>query len=514
MRTSAIVLEGHGFGHGRGMGQWGARARASNGVPWTRILDHYYGAARLGRRDTRERIRVLVDSGRSIRLNGRELVVAAGRATVTRARRIRVRRPGNAAIVERKAEGTWRRVTTTRKPISVRAARGRLWLEERDGQRAFEGRVEVRRRAGALAAINVVGLQSYLAAVVPREMPALWPMHALRAQAVAARTYAVRVKRYARSTGSDYHICATTACQVYGGAAWRARPGGSVTTLTHPRTTRAARDTAGRVLVWRGEPILAQYSSSTGGWTDSGGTPYLRAVRDRADRASPYHRWRVRVSASDIDAHWPAIGRLRAVHVTRRNGHGAFGGRARRVAIVGTRRTAHTTGDGFAAALGLRSDWFRVARTVRARAGAFTVDLGHGDRHPDVRRLQLRLRREGVYPRSAPITTYFGSITLRSLRRYQRDHDIAATGYLGPITRARLDHERYRFTSNMGYGTRSPVVRELQHRLRREGVYPRSAPRTNYFGSITRRAVERYQRAHDIRATGYLGPATRRSLNR
>jgi SpoIID/LytB domain protein len=405
-------------------------------------------------------------------------------------------------------------VTATRKAVSVRAARGRLWLAQHDGLRAFDGWIEVRRRAGGLSAINVVGLQSYLAAVVPREMPALWPMDALRAQAVAARTYAARVKRYARSNGSTYDICATTACQVYGGAAWRARPTGSVTPLTHPRTTRAARDTAGRVLVWRGEPILAQYSSSTGGWSDSGGVPYLRAVRDRADRVSPYHHWRTRVSASHIESHWPSIGRLRAVRITRRNGHGAWGGRARRVAIVGTRRTAYASGDGFQAAMGLRSDWFRVARTVRARAGIFTVDLGSGDEHPDVRRLQQRLRRAGVYPRSAPITTYFGSITLRAVRRYQRAHDISATGYVGSITRARLNHRTYRFKSGIGYGTRSPVVRELQHRLRHEGFYPRSAPRTSYFGSITRRAVKRYQRAHDIRATGYLGPATRRSLNR
>ena len=511
-RTAALVIEGRGYGHGRGMGQYGALGMARAGAPWQRILRHYYRGARIDRRDPGS-IRVLIRSSRALRLSG-ELEVRASGETA-RASWVRVRRAGSTIVVARARthDGPWQRVTRTRAAVTIRG-RGPVWLGEGGSSyRGYAGAIEVRRRAGALAAINVVGMGSYVASVTPREMPASWNLDALRAQAVAARTYAVRVRRVARARGSSYDICATTACQVYGGVASRSGPYARATPLLHPRAARAVRDTAGRVLVWGGEPILAQYASSTGGWTEYGGVPYLRAVRDRGDRLSPYHHWRVRVGAGEIEAAYPSIGALRTVAVVRRNGRGAWGGRARVVEVRGTARTVRTSGDGFASELGLRSDWFRVAGRATAPAGAFLRDLGYGMRHPDVRRLQLRLRREHVYPRSAPVTGYFGPITRDAVRRYQRTHDIVSTGFVGPITRARLNGVRYRYTSDVGIGTRSPVVRELKHRLRNIGFFPYRS-HSQRFGEMLKASVARYQRAHSISPTGYVGPLTRRSLNR
>ncbi len=370
----------------------------------------------------------------------------------------------------------------------------------------------LRRRNGRLRVINGVRLEAYLRGVLPGEMPSLWPRAALRAQAVAARSYAVRVKQVARARGSDHDICATTACQRYGGAAVRAD--GRRRSVEHRRANAAIRATRRTVLVAGGRPVLAEYSSSSGGHTAPSGVAGVRAVRDRADRGSPYHRWRVRVPVGLIRSHWPSVGRVRRVAVVARDGHGAWGGRARRVRIAGDRDARVVSASAFRIALGLRSDLYRL-RASRARY-RFTVNMGEGASHPAVRALQDRLRREGVYPRRAPRTTFFGPITRASLRRYQRAHGIMSTGYLGPITRRHLNRDRgnrVRFGFDMGYGTRHPKVLKLQRRLRAEGVYPREGPFTTFFGPITRASLRRYQRAHGIPSTGYLGPITRRHLN-
>jgi len=107
-------------------------------------------------------------------------------------------------------------------------------------------------------------LEEYLRSVVPAEMPASWPMEALKAQAVAARTYALHCQAQPRHRGA--HLCATQHCQV-----WRPQS-------QHPRADEAIAATAGEVLLWRGEPICAMYSANCGGHTDDGNKPYLRGV--------------------------------------------------------------------------------------------------------------------------------------------------------------------------------------------------------------------------------------------
>jgi peptidoglycan hydrolase-like protein with peptidoglycan-binding domain len=152
--------------------------------------------------------------------------------------------------------------------------------------------------------------------------------------------------------------------------------------------------------------------------------------------------------------------------------------------------------------------------------------MGVGTRHFAVTHLQRRLRAGRFYPSDAPFTDYFGTITRDAVKRYQRAHRIQTTGYLGPKTRAALNGEAarraeprpkkkaYRFTFDMGAGTRHKAVVQLKRRLRAEGFYPRDVRITKYYGSTTKEAVRRYQRAHRIRQTGYLGPITRRALNR
>ncbi|MGI8685445.1 MAG: SpoIID/LytB domain-containing protein [Acidimicrobiales bacterium] len=141
---------------------------------------------------------------------------------------------------------------------------------------------------GGVAVVNELSLDDYLRGVA--EVPSTWPVEALRAQAIAARTFVLHEMRKdaasaARGVGAD--VCATQACQVYIGMAKERADGGD-------RWVQAVQATSGQVLLYKDEPILAQYSSSNGGRSVAGGRPYLKgAVNDPDSARGPYGHWKV-----------------------------------------------------------------------------------------------------------------------------------------------------------------------------------------------------------------------------
>lgn len=151
----------------------------------------------------------------------------------------------------------------------------------------YRGTVEVVGDGGGVAVVNEVTVDDYVRGIA--EVPPSWPMEAQKAQAVAARTYALwsaysgSGASRARSVGAD--ICATEACQVYLGMAGERRAGAG-------RWVEAVAATSGQVLLHGDRPIKAKYSSSNGGHSNPGGAPYLPAVDDPHDTAySPWARW-------------------------------------------------------------------------------------------------------------------------------------------------------------------------------------------------------------------------------
>ena len=151
----------------------------------------------------------------------------------------------------------------------------------------FRGVLDVVPGVGGVAVVNELALEDYVRGVA--EVPASWPAEALRAQAIAARTFALHELRRdtateARAVGAD--ICALEACQVYIGLAKERAENGW-------RWVEAVGATSGQVLLFQGEPILAQYSSSNGGRSVAGGRPYLRSVPDPDSARGPYRSWRV-----------------------------------------------------------------------------------------------------------------------------------------------------------------------------------------------------------------------------
>ena len=150
------------------------------------------------------------------------------------------------------------------------------------------GRVTIKRQNGKLAAINEVALEDYVKGVVPSEMNPSWSFEALRAQAIAARTYGLYKIR--QNGKKDFDVAASTKDQVYKGRAGADGPAG-----------RAADETRGQVLVFQDEPILAAFFSTAAGPTEdalnvwSVDIPYLKGVECPFDMNSPYFQWRTDV---------------------------------------------------------------------------------------------------------------------------------------------------------------------------------------------------------------------------
>lgn len=202
----------------------------------------------------------------------------------------------------------------------------RLVLEAAAGGRivvkgvALLGAVEILATDKGLVAVDEVELEDYVASVVGGEMPASWPASALEAQAIAARTYALR-RRESAGPSATFHVEATVVSQVYAGA------------RSLDARTRAATDaTRGQVLNFGGALADAFFFSSCRTRTESGeaafgqGAPYLKPVSCDGGEAAPMVRWTRRVAlgraSSLLEARGAIGGPLRRVDVESRTSSG------------------------------------------------------------------------------------------------------------------------------------------------------------------------------------------------
>lgn len=226
---------------------------------------------------------------------------------------------------------------------------------------------------GKLLIVNRVALEEYLLSVVPREMPASWPVEALKAQAVAARSYAVSQAAAAQAAVAPFDLFATTESQVYGGFS-----------SEDPATTAVVRATRGQVLTYQGQVISAVYHASSGGHTEhsenvwASHRPYLRGVPD-FDQASRYYTWERTMTPAEVSARLAAagfpIGQLVRIAPSDEKG---VSGRTLRMTYVGTTGSVTLRGEDSRRHLGLQSGWFDV--TVRPGGPADVIaQLPHGN---------------------------------------------------------------------------------------------------------------------------------------
>lgn len=142
------------------------------------------------------------------------------------------------------------------------------------GMDKYRGRIEFLQKGSSFTLINVLDFDHYLYGVVPAEMPVSFHLEALKAQSVAARTYAFK-KIGLHLHDESYHVCDSTHCQVYRGF-----------NFEDEKTNEAVDSTSGIIISYDGEPIDAVYFASSGGHTENSEdvwieeVPYLKGVSD------------------------------------------------------------------------------------------------------------------------------------------------------------------------------------------------------------------------------------------
>ncbi|MFC4606127.1 SpoIID/LytB domain-containing protein [Rhodococcus kronopolitis] len=347
-----FTVSGHGHGHGRGMGQWGAYGYAAEqGWGAERIIGHYYGGTALEQLPPRGiTVRLMGLDGQGLNVTSDAGLTVADRPVAPgEAAHLTAMPDGGASVTVTKGcdgEVLWQGVTANPwvDPVNLGADRPALEHLKLCGGNSFRGSLGVALEGAEPRVVNHVDLEDYLLGVVPVESRPEWAdtggAEALRAQAIAARSYAASEGRYGYA-----ETCDTQACQVYGGS-----------TAEDSRTTEAVRSTAGNTLVRDGVPVPAEFSASTGGFTAGG---EFAAVEDGGDASAPVHNWTQTLTAGEI-AEAFGVGELQTVTVTSRNGLGADGGRVTGMRVVGADKTVDVTGDDARTALGLKSDWFTI----------------------------------------------------------------------------------------------------------------------------------------------------------
>jgi stage II sporulation protein D len=346
--ASTFTIRGAGFGHGVGMSQYGAYGYALQGFGNRDILAHYYTGTQVSpAADPARVVRVLMQGPRgqgsftgATRAGGRRL-----KATST----YRVRRgPGGTVDL---LSPTGRRMKRVAPPLVVEGntpvvLKGRALNGRVNG--AYRGTLEFSPGYLGVQAVNAVGLEDYVRGVVGDEMPPTWHAEALKAQAIAARTYAVTTSK----AGLGFEQYPDTRSQVYGGVA--------AEELTVDEAVAATR---GELVTYAGQPVVTYFFSTSGGHTEnvensfigSAPSPWLRGVDDPYDGESPKHRWTVNTSTGSVGAQLGSLvkGSFKGIEVTRRG----VSPRIVTADIIGSGGRTAVDGATIRARLGLYDDW-------------------------------------------------------------------------------------------------------------------------------------------------------------
>jgi len=255
--------------------------------------------------------------------------------------------------------------------------------------RKYRGSMEFSAAEDGLLAVNRLSVEDYLRGVLPREMPGEWPLEALKAQAVAARSYALAKAEDNREKAFD--VLTTDHSQVYGGY-----------DAETPLTDRAVQETEGVVMTYNDNIICAFYHASSGGFIENSEDvwneplPYLRSKNDPYDKNDKFYNWQVTYSENQLvnlvnlklkewgyERIFASINDLQEVADT------STGVRVRRMKFTGVDKAGQMltvilqNADRVRAALGLRSAFFTYQKRVDASGRLVSVTFtgsgwGHG----------------------------------------------------------------------------------------------------------------------------------------
>jgi stage II sporulation protein D len=371
-----LVVKGHGFGHGIGMSQYGALGFAQHGSSYRDILGHYYEQTNVVPLTDPPDVRVLLQTTRRAVVSG---VVAAGSRKLKSASSYSVGATGGRVSLY---AASGRRLGTYAAPLRLAAPKGGALILRgaaangtRNGR--YRGALEIRVVGGRVQAINAIDLEDYVRGVVSAESPSTWPAEALKAQAVAARSYAVTTNVGTTTDGIDQY--ADTRSQMYKGVA-----------AEFPSTDAAVAATAGQVVAQNGKPVTTYFFSTSGGHTENiedsfiGALPrtWLKGVDDPYDAVSPRHNWGpFTFTQATVQAKLKGLvrGSFRGITVLQRGASP----RIVRAEIDGTNGVTQVTGPQLRTRLGLFDTWASFTYISPGAKKKSSDDDGGGDDDDD-----------------------------------------------------------------------------------------------------------------------------------
>jgi SpoIID/LytB domain protein len=370
--NGTITITSVGWGHGRGMSQYGAQMAAKAGYNYQQILAFYYPGTTFSSIKSNDVMRVWIRSDNDGYLNvkpatGLKIKDNKGHAktlpTGTKYKQWRIKiSSSKRALQYKNASGKWVTYKTNLNAKSVwsfyNTTSGKVTaVLPGSVTRAYKGKLALRVQGGQKITVNTVKTEDYLKSVVPSEVPASWNAEALKAQTVAARSYAVRYRANLKSKKA-YDICDTSACQAYKGASNEASA-----------TNAAVAATAGQVLTYQGHVAWTEFTSSNGGYSAAGDHDYLVAQEDPFDLAAN-QVWAIPLTTAQIQKAYPAIGTFQSMSLER-DGKGQFGGRVTKVTLVGSKGTKTVTGTSFKSTFSLRETMFQATAGLSTSSGTY-----------------------------------------------------------------------------------------------------------------------------------------------
>ncbi|MCX7749786.1 MAG: SpoIID/LytB domain-containing protein [Clostridia bacterium] len=225
-----------------------------------------------------------------------------------------------------------------------------------NNKKTYRGDIEVRRQTGSdMSVINILPLEQYLYGVVPSEIESNSNVEALKAQAVAARTYALN-SIGDKHSHLEIDVCDTTCCQVYKGFGGEA-----------PSTNKAVEDTKGRIVTYNGKPASVFYFSSSGGWTEDvknvwgSSIPYLVSVEDKYESGKSWHyNWEVSYTAEKLkgifEGRGLGLGDILGITATKTS----EAGRITELVVTGSKKNKKYEKNDCRSFLSLDSQWYTV----------------------------------------------------------------------------------------------------------------------------------------------------------
>lgn len=219
----------------------------------------------------------------------------------------------------------------------------------------YYGGLRVNKREKFLTVINLAPVEEYLRGVVPKEMSASFPVEALKAQAVAARSFTLKNRNRHKADG--YDLCSTTHCQFYAGA------------ISFPSSDQAVLETRGEILIYGGAVVDANFHADSGGMTENvvdvwaKKVPYLLPAEELEKETQP---WTVKISLQDFcGIIGEKIGALKKINSTQMViGQSAEdrtqSGRVKFIEIVGEKNTLTISGKDLRTKFSLPSTLFNI----------------------------------------------------------------------------------------------------------------------------------------------------------